>query len=264
MNNAEDNQNIHKKEVAEERSLSNDVIETTLRRLGDYMDIELPVEHMKEALALAFRKYRQRSSNSLEESYAFLTLKRGVTEYVVDKNIIDIKIIYRGGVSRSFGTNTTTVDPFNINFFNTYLLNPMTSGSLLTYELYGQKMELMKRMFKGHLNYVWHEHSRTVSVVESPRVDGEVVILHTYNYKPDETLLSETRIRPWIEDWCLMECKKMLGLGRGKFQSLGGPSGGTSLNASDLLQQAQQEEEKLIQEIKDFVDGSEGWGFIIG
>ncbi len=261
MNNAQTNQ---KKEVGEESTISNEVIQSTLRRLGDYMDVELPQEHLEEALKIAFRKYRQRSSKALEESYAFLTLKRGVTEYVVDRNIIDIKKIYRGGVSRSFGTNTTTVDPFNINFFNTYLLNPMTSGSLLTYELYSQKMELMKRMFKGYLNYVWHEHSRTVSVVESPRVDGEVVILHTYNYKPDEILLSEMRVRPWIEDFCLMECKKMLGLGRGKFQSLGGPSGGTALNSNDLLQQAQQEEEKLIQELKDFVTGGDGWSFIVG
>lgn len=242
-----------------------EIIDTAFARLaGGFVEIELPPTDQHIALDTALRAYKQQATNAFDEGYTMLTLQQDTTEYILPDEVVDVMKIYRGGFSRSYGTNTTNIDPFNINFFNTYLLNPMVVGSLTIYELYYEKLELMKRMFKGYINFTWHRHSHTLKIVENPRAHGEVVLLHVYYEKPEEALLTDYQTRPWIEDYTIMTMKEMLGQGRGKFQSLGGPQGGISLNAADLLSQAQQERERLIQDIKDFVDGSRPYGFIIG
>jgi hypothetical protein len=92
----------------------------------------------------------------------------------------------------------------------------------------------------------------------------ESVIIHTYNYRPDESLLADTSSAPWIKDYALAVAKMALGQARSKFAQLAGPQGGVSLNGADLIQQAQAEMEKLEEDLKTFADGGTPLGFIFG
>jgi len=56
----------------------------------------------------------------------------------------------------------------------------------------------------------------------------------------------------------------MLGEARGKFATIAGPQGGTSLNGDALKADATAEMEKLEQEINNYIDGSKPLSFIIG
>ena len=54
-----------------------EIFDYVKNNLGDGMiDVELDPKHYQTALERAINKFRQRSSNAVEESYAFLTLKK--------------------------------------------------------------------------------------------------------------------------------------------------------------------------------------------
>jgi hypothetical protein len=102
----------------------------------------------------------------------------------------------------------------------------------------------------------------------SPEVDGlnntESVLLWIYNYKPDSMLLSDPMVYPWLQEYALAFCKGILGQARGKFSTLAGPQGGTQLNGAALLAESQAEMQKLEEDLKNYVDGSNPLTWITG
>ena len=85
-----------------------------------------------------------------------------------------------------------------------------------------------------------------------------------YNYRPDEQLLEDYLAKQWIKDYTLATAKFMLGEAREKFATIAGPQGGTSLNGDALKAEAQVEIDKLDEELRNYVDGSDPLSFIIG
>ena len=59
-------------------------------------------------------------------------------------------------------------------------------------------------------------------------------------------------------------CKYTLGEARSKFGTIAGPQGGTTLNGEALKSEAKEELDKHIEDLKNYVDGSEPLSFIIG
>jgi hypothetical protein len=55
-----------------------------------------------------------------------------------------------------------------------------------------------------------------------------------------------------------------LGQARGKHSSIAGPQGGGQLNGAALMQESQAEMEKLEEELKNYVDGSQPLTWVIG
>ena len=99
--------------------------------LGDGMvDVELDPVHYETALNRSLSVFRQRSDNSVEESFAFLTLQLDQNEYILPKEIQVVREIYRRSIgSRSGGGNGGTVfEPFNLAYTNTYLLSSTNMG----------------------------------------------------------------------------------------------------------------------------------------
>jgi hypothetical protein len=56
----------------------------------------------------------------------------------------------------------------------------------------------------------------------------------------------------------------MLGTAYAKFQTIVGPQGGTSLPGDALKSEAMAELERLEEELKNYIDGSESYSFLIG
>jgi hypothetical protein len=102
----------------------------------------------------------------------------------------------------------------------------------------------------------------------SPEVDGlnggESVLLWIYNHKPDSVLLSDPQVYPWLQEYALAFVKSILGQARGKHSSIAGPQGGGQLNGAALMQESQAEMEKLEEELKNYVDGSQPLTWVIG
>ena len=82
--------------------------------------------------------------------------------------------------------------------------------------------------------------------------------------KPVDTLITQRYSRPWIRDYALAQCKMMLGEARSKFGQLPGAQGGVTLNGADLKAEAQSSMERLEEEIRNYTDGGDPLGIIIG
>ena len=91
--------------------------------LGDGMvDVELDPEHYNVAIDKALARYRQRAGFSQEESYAFLELKSETQEYILPREIIEVRAIYRRGIGSVTGTTASQFEPFASGYLNTYML----------------------------------------------------------------------------------------------------------------------------------------------
>jgi len=234
--------------------------------LGDGMiDIELDPVHYETALNRALATFRQRSDNAVEESYAFLVLKVDTNEYILPKEIQQVRQIFRRSIgSRTGGGQGGTVfEPFNMAYTNTYLLSATNMGGLLTYELFAQYQELVGKMFGSYINFTWNPQSRKLIIQQRPRSD-ESVMLWVYNTRPDSAIITDTYAGQWIKDYSLASCKIMLGQAREKFSQIAGPQGGGSLNGATLKTEGQTEIDKLTDDLMKNVSGGIGYTFITG
>lgn len=234
--------------------------------LGDGMiDVELDPIHYETALDRALAVFRQRSDNSVEESYAFLTLEQDKNEYILPKEIQQVRQIFRRSVgSRTGGGSGGTVfEPFNLAYTNTYLLSSTNMGGLLTYELFAQYQELIGKMFGSYINYNWNPQSHKLTIAQRPR-GNEEVLLWVYNVKPDFAIIDDVYSGQWIKDYSLANCKIILGQAREKFASIAGPQGGTALNGSAIKSEGQAEIEKLTDDLMKAVPGGIGYSWILG
>jgi hypothetical protein len=221
--------------------------------------------HYNTALTKALTRYRQRSGNSVEESYITLKLVEDQNEYILPHEIVEVRQCFRRSVgSRSGGGDGSSLfDPFNLAYTNTYLLAGSGMGGLLTYELFAQQQELVGRMFGSFIEFTWNPASRKLTLLQRPRA-GEDILLFCYNHRPDSELLQDYLSKQWIKDFTLAGCKYMLGEAREKFATIAGPQGGTSLNGASLKAEAQAEMEKLDNEVALALAGGVGYGFLIG
>jgi hypothetical protein len=242
-------------------------------RLGDgIVDVELDKEHYEMAINQALIKYRQRASNSQEESYAFLKLFPETQEIILPDIVMDVRAAYRRGIGSVSGTTASQFEPFASGYLNTYMLVAGRVGGLLNYELFVDYQKLAMRMFGGYLNFTFNKVSKKLTLIRKiPYVGAnadpngfEDVLLHLYNYKPDSMLLNDYQAFPWIQEYAYSFAKRIVGEAREKFASIAGPQGGTQLNGATLKGEAQVEMEKLEQELKDYIDGSHPMTWVIG
>jgi hypothetical protein len=232
---------------------------------GGMVDVELDPVHYETALDKALIKFRQRSDNSVEESYFFMPTVEDQNEYTLPNEIVEVRQIFRRSIgSRSGGGDGGTLfEPFNLAYTNTYLMSGTNLGGLATYNFFTQYQELVGRMFGSFIEFKWNTATKKLTLLQRPRTQ-ENLLLMCYNYRPDEQLLEDYLAKQWIKDYTLATAKFMLGEAREKFATIAGPQGGTSLNGSQLKSEALAELEKLEKEVSTAVTGGVGYGFTIG
>ena len=232
---------------------------------GGMVDVELDPIHYETALKKALTKFRQRSDNSVEESYVFLPTVEDQNEYTLPNEIVEVRKIFRRSIgSRSGGGDGGTLfEPFNMAYTNTYLLSSSNMGGLATYELFAGYQELVGRMFGSFIEFKWNTTTKKITLLQRPRTQEEL-LLYVYNYRPDSQLLTDYLATQWIKDYTLASCKFMLGEARSKFATIAGPQGGSALNGDALKAEATAEMEKLEAEVSMAVPGGTGYGFTIG
>jgi len=186
-----------------------------------------------------------------------------VNIYTLPQEVQSVRQIFR----RSFGVATgpgSNFDPFSQAQMNVYLINFNEAGGLATYDFYSQYVELAARMFGGFLNYTWNPVTKKLQLIRNPSGGGEVVLLWTYNLKPEIQLLSDYQIQQWIRDYMVAACKMIIGEAREKFGTIAGPQNGTTLNGAAMKAEAQAQMDAKIQELVMYVDGSQPLTFVIG
>jgi len=242
-----------------------EIIDDIGRLLGSSMvEVELEPADFQMAVKLSLERYRQRSSNAVEEAYAFLQLMPNQTEYYLPQEIVDVRQIFRRGLGGT--TGGTYIDPFSLAYTNLYLLQAGAGGGytagLLTFELFYQYQEQAGRMFGRDINYNWNTVSKKLTIMRMI-LGEETVLLWVTKVKPDDMILQDPFARPWVRSYALALCRQMLGEARSKFGQIVGPQGGTNMNGTDLIATAKEEIEKLDQEILQYVDNGTPNSFVI-
>jgi hypothetical protein len=232
---------------------------------GGMVEVELDPNHYETALTRALGRYRQRSDNSVEESYLFLTTVLDQNSYTLPNEVMEIRQIFRRSVgSRSGGGDGGTVfEPFNLAYTNTYLLASSNMGGLATYNMFSQYQEMVGRMFGSFIEFKWNSVTKVLTLLQRPRAE-ETLMLFAYNYRPENQLLTDYKSREWIKSYTLANCKYMLGEARSKFNTVAGPQGGTTLNGDTLKAEAQAEMDRLDAELATQMAGGVGYHFTIG
>ena len=245
--------------------LKKQLIEYVQFQLGDQIvDVELDPAHYEAAYQRTLGTYRQRAQNAYEESYSFMQLQENVNVYTLPQEVQSVRQIFRRTIGIT-GTGGYAFDPFGAATLNVYLLNfNSASGGMATYDYYQQYVELAARMFGGYINYTWDPVSKKLQIIRDPRGNQEVVLLWTYNLKPEITLLANYQIVQWFRDYMTGACKYIIGEAREKFASIAGPGGGSSLNGAAMKTEGQAMMDRCIEDLKLYVDASQPLTFVIG
>lgn len=242
----------------------NEVFDYVRFSLGDgMMDVELDPFHYEQAIKQSLSRFRQRSSNSVEESYSFLELQKDTNVYTLPKEVISVRNVFKRNIGANSGTSSQ-YEPFEAGFVNFYMIQSGRVGGLATYAFYSMFLKEAAKMFGGFLNFQFNTVTKQLTIMRRPRADKETILVWTENYKPDLTILQDTYSSPWIREYTLALCMRSLGQARGKFASLPGPGGGTQLNGTQLLTDAQTKLDALELEISNFMAGETPAWFVIG
>lgn len=245
--------------------LKQDLFEYIRYQLGDQIiDIELDAEHFESAYRSTIGTYRQRAQNAYEESYTFMELVTNVNIYELPQEVQTVRQIFRRTFGDSTGPFASNFDPFSQASLNVYLMNFNVAGGLATYDFYSQYVELAGRMFGAYMNYTFNPVTKKLQLIRDPKGTGENVLLWTYNYKPEFTLLSDPQIRQWIRNYMHGNCKMIIGEAREKFGTIAGPQGGGNLNGTAMKAEGSAIMQQGIQDLINYVDGSQPLTWVIG
>ncbi|MEI7516739.1 MAG: hypothetical protein WCK81_15240 [Betaproteobacteria bacterium] len=231
------------------------------------IDIDLDNKHIETSLNRAIARYRQRSSNSVEESYSFLELIQDQNEYRLPDEIITIKQVFRRAIgSRSgMGAGGTLFEPFSLAYTNTFLMSGSMMGGLATYEMFAGYQKLVGKMFGSFIEFKWKATSHILDILQRPFAQGEQILIQTYNFRPDFVLLQDIYCKQWLYDYTLATSKLILGEARSVFSSIAGPTGGgITLNGNDLKTAAKEEIAALDKELELYMDNGMPMSFICG
>jgi hypothetical protein len=245
----------------------NKVFDYVRLMLGDGMiDVELDPAHYETALNRAIAKFRQKSSNSVEESYLFLELQVDVNEYILPNEVINVRTVFRRSIGSRTGQGAggSLFEPFNLAYTNTYLMNASQLGGIATYEMYSGYQKLLGRIFGSFIEFAWNPTKHQLTILQRPFAQGEQILVRTDNFRPDFVILQDVYAKQWVYDYTLATCKQMLGEARGKFATIAGPQSGSQLNGSALKQEGDKEIEKLEKSVMDLEAGGQPMTFILG
>lgn len=235
-----------------------------LRLGGDIIDLELDPQHYEAAYNYAIKLYRQRAQNATIESYTLFTVQKNVYEYTLPSEFINVRSLFRRTVGLETGPSSTSFDPFSSAILNTYLLNYNYTGGLATYDFYAGYVELTARMFGGYVNYTFNPVTKVLKVVRDFKGTGERILIWADVQRPELELLQDPGAGIWIGDYILAILKGIIGEAREKFASIAGPGGGTSLNGAQMKAESKADQERLILELKNYVDYSQPLTWVQG
>ncbi len=234
-------------------------------RLGDgIIDLELDPEHFEAAYNYAIKIYRQRAQNATVESYTLMTVIKNVDTYTLPAEFINVRCLFRRTIGLETGPSSTSFDPFSSAILNTYLLNYNYTGGMATYDFYAGYVELAARMFGGYVTYTFNPVTKVLRVVRDFKGTGERILIWADVQRPEIELLQDPGAGVWIGDFILAQLKMIIGEAREKYGSIAGPGGGTTLNGAAMKAEAKEAQEKLLEQLKAYVDYSQPLTWIQG
>jgi hypothetical protein len=239
----------------DERRELHSIIRATLGKIG--VEVELTKEQIDIAIDNALKNVRKYSSYATKRGYFFLDTNPNQQHYrLTDKcvgfnKISFIKAIYRTGPF-NYGGRGGTMNGDNSVFSYTALqqLYSLQTFDILSYHLVAQYLEQIEHLFARKIMFQWNKDTRVLHIFQANR-NYERVLVDAYLERPEQELIKDSALSLWIQRWAIAESKMILSQVRGKYQTLPGPNGSTTLNSQELITQSENEKADLMAEIYD-------------
>jgi hypothetical protein len=235
-----------------------------LRMGGDIIDLELDPQHYEAAYNYTIKLYRQRAQNATQESYTLMTVIKNVDTYTLPSEFINVRSLFRRTVGLETGPSSSSFDPFSSAILNTYLLNYNYTGGMATYDFYAGYVELAARMFGGYLTYTFDPVTKVLRITRDFKGTGERILIWADVQRPETVLIQDPYAGVWIGDYMIAMLKGIMGEAREKFGTIAGPGGGTTLNGTALKNESRVEQDRLLEALTKYVDGSQPLTWVQG
>lgn len=235
----------------DERRALHDDIRTLLGH--PVVQVELTKEQLDLCINNALKELRKYSSWSYKRGVFFLDLRPNQQTYLLTNKCVGFnKVTQINSMHRYRGVSisSTSIDNDAFTFAALQRLYTMGTFDMLSFHLVSAYMEEMETLMANRIMFNWNEFDRELGVF-SRVARKERVLVDAFFERTEQDLMLDRQTSLWLQRWATAEAKMMLAQSRGKFQTLPGPNGSTTLNASDLIQQAQDEMEKLREQLED-------------
>ena len=239
------------KDVNEFKTFNRTIKDYVLAKLGHpVVDVELDDFQIQICVDEAISKLEYHAPDWMTQ-YAVFKTEANKNVYELPQEIADNlnDCWYRRDFFK-FGANPGSLEfDFAVMFFtNTGLFN---NYNVSQYLLMQQYLKQVKNVL-GQMSTWQLVNNKFLHIWPVPQASDEDVLLEFRAFNPD-TL--HHAYKSWLQRYTLALSKEILGGIRGKYATLPGPGGGTRLNGSELVAEAQRDKEMLVEELKTEIEG---------
>jgi hypothetical protein len=220
--------------------------EWIMMRLGSpVIKVELTEEMVDSAIDSAVKIFSQWVPQT--ENIAFFTAEVGCTTYDLKDlapGYLDVRdVIWSSSQSDSLLQGYFT----DFNFGNQQFFWYQSSYATMTdFTILNMYNEMYLRTIGKEPQ--WEVIGTKLILSPSPTRAVPVAIIYT-EYGSDEVF----RRDEWLRAWALTECKEMLGEIRRKYSSLPGPRGDVTMNGSELMSEAREDQATLRERLNEYI-----------
>lgn len=249
------------------------------KALGDFIrqqlgypvvEVELTAEQIDNAIRRTLDVFRQKSSLAYKRGFFFLDTIPGIQNYKMTarpngyNKIVNVMGVYR--FTSAFLSTAHGAGVFG-QIVLQHLYN-MGTYDLTSYHLITQYIEQLEHLFATRVTFHWDEPTRELTIFQA-HVRSERMLVEASVERTEQEIMVDRWSKNWIEKWALSEAQLILARIRGKYASLPGAGGGVSLDAAELQTLAEGTQERLLQDLEDFLaqdieDYGMGTTFVIG
>lgn len=224
--------------------------------------IELDDSHFTIAIDNALEEFRRRCDNAYTMKYYTLPAQKAQDIYYLNDpvtgtdKVADIIKIWRVSGLGLVGQGDNGI------YGQSFLQQLYAPGvvDLTSIYLMNSYAEQFSQIFAGEIGFRWNEANRQLQLLRRLNKDEKVLVECTAE-RTEQELLVDRYATQWLQGWAVSEVKMILGHIRSKYQQLPGAGGGISLNGSEMLQSAMEDQTELLRQIMDFEVGNGGSTF---
>ena len=238
------------KDVIEFKDFTRTCKDFILTRLGyPVVDVELDDYQIELSIDEAVSKLEYHAPDWMTQ-YAVFETSAGINVYDLPKPIADNlnDVWYRRDFFK-FGASPGSLEyDFAIMFFtNNGLFN---NYNVSQYLLMQQYLKQVKNVL-GQMSSWQVVNNKYLHIWPKPENSSESVILEFRAFDP-ETI--HHAYKSWVQRYALALAKEILGGIRSKYQTLPGPGGGTRLNGAELVAEAREDKQLLMEELTSSIE----------
>jgi hypothetical protein len=217
-----------------------------MRRLGSpVINVEITEDQLEDCIDDALERFTEDHYDGTFTYFLPLTLQDGVTEYQLNDDIQTVLSIISSDTVRF---DYSDDEPMLLRAF--WVGNEHTTlvkNDLVDVEVYRQTFKMFNNYFDVPIQFDFNQPTRKLYLYAEPDEDIDVFLRV---YKNDEEEVKRYLTNRWLRDYSVALARLQWGHNLMKYEGANLP-GGAQFNYGGIIDQAEKDIEKLIEELED-------------